>query len=112
VSVTLMIYLFGKPGMELGEGEEVTAEQLRALGDDLRGRLHETAEIVEKLTGTGWEAQMTLYDVLLSHPYITTAVQAEEKLHELGIDPEKVCLDEWEDEEEDVEGEGPPPDDE
>ena len=48
-------------------------------------------------------------------PYICTAVQAEEKLHELGIDPEKLCIDEWEDEEEfdeEVEGEGEetPPD--
>jgi hypothetical protein len=107
VSVTLTIYLFGKPGMELEEGAEVTPEQLRALGDDLRARLHETAEVVEKLTNAGWQAEMLLYDVMFSHPYVTSAVQAEEKLHELEIDPDKLCIDEWEDEEEGwEEGEG------
>jgi hypothetical protein len=51
---------------------------------------------------------MMLYDISLSHPYITTAVQAEEKLQDLGIDPERVWIDEWPDEDEeefDLEGE-------
>jgi hypothetical protein len=98
-----MLSLFGKPGQELEEGEEVTDRQLRALGDDLRNRLHEAAEIVEKLTGAGWEAQMTLYDVMLSHPYVTTEAQARDKLEDLGIDPESVFIEEWNDEEEDEE---------
>ena len=100
MSVMLMMYLFGKPGQELDEGEEVTPQQLRALAEDLHGRLTEAADIVEKLTAAGWEAQMTLYDVSLAHPYITTAAQAEEKLLNLGIDPKLVAIDEWEDEEE------------
>src|SRR4051812_30222392 len=77
--VTIMLYLFGKPGVELREGEDVTPEELRALGDDLKERLTSAAEIVEKLTGAGWDAQMTLYDILLSHPYIDTEPQAAEK---------------------------------
>ena len=104
MSVTLMMYLFGKPGQELDEGEEVTPQQLRSLAEGLHGRLTEAADIVEKLTAAGWDAQMTLYDVCLSHPYISTAAQAEEKLLDLGIDPQLVAIDEWEDEEED---EGP-----
>jgi hypothetical protein len=100
MAVTLMMFLFGKPGQELNEGGEVTPEELRDLGRNLHERLDEAAAIVEKLTGAGWEAQMTLYDVFLSHPYITTAVQAEQQLQNLGIDPEHVCIDEWEDEEE------------
>jgi hypothetical protein len=104
MSVTLTMHLYGKPGWELDEGEEVTPRQLRDLAEDLHGRLKEAADIVEKLTDAGWEAQMTLYDVCLSHPYINTAAQAEEKLLDLGIDPKRVAIDEWEDEEE---GEGP-----
>jgi hypothetical protein len=100
MGVTLMLFLFGKPGQELDEGEEVTAAQLRALGQSLQERLQETADIVEKLTGRGWEAQMALYDVFLSHPYISTAAQAEAQLQDLGIDPERVTIDEWEDEDE------------
>lgn len=104
--VTIMLYLFGKPGVELREGEDVTPEELRALGDDLKERLTSAAEVVEKLTGAGWDAQMTLYDILLSHPYIDTEAQAAEKLEELGIDSSRVHIDEWEDEEgEWIEGE-------
>jgi hypothetical protein len=100
MTVTIMLHLFGKPGHELEEGGEVMPRQLRDLGRDLRVRLEEAANIVEKLTGAGWDAQMSLYDVILSHPYIDTQVQAEEKLRDLGIDPERVCIDEWEVEEE------------
>jgi hypothetical protein len=106
------MHLFGKPGWELNEGEEVTPEQLRALADDLHARLTEAADVLEKLTAAGWDAQMTLYDVFLSHTYITTAAQAEEKLLDLGIDPKLVAIDELEDEEEvedvdeEFEGEG------
>jgi hypothetical protein len=100
MSVTLTMHLFGKPGWELNEGEEVTPQQLRALAEDLHGRLTGAADALEKLTAAGWDAQMTLYDVFLSHRYITTAAQAEEKLLDLGIDPKLVAIDELEDEEE------------
>jgi hypothetical protein len=98
MAVTLMLYLFGKPGVELHEGGEVTPKELRDLADDLHARLAEAAEIVEKLTGAGWEAEMTLYDVMMSHPYVESAVQAEAILHDLGIEPGKVYVDEWEEE--------------
>jgi hypothetical protein len=104
--VTIMLHLFAKPGQELNEGEEVTPDQLRALGQSLQERLTEAGDIVEKLTGTGWEAQMALYDVILSHPYFHTEAQVAEKLTELGIDPESVFIDEWEDEEEEFLEEG------
>jgi len=104
MAVTLMLYLFGKPGVELHEGEEVTPQELRDLAEDLSGRLREAADIVEKLTANGWDAQMTLYDIMFAHPYIETSVQAEEKLHDLGIDPEKVHI-EWLDEEDDLDEE-------
>lgn len=99
MAVFLMLPLFGKPGQELNEGGDVTPKELRELAEDLRERLTEAADIVEKLTGAGWEAQMGLYDIHLSHPYIGTAAHAEERLESLGIDPEKVFIEELEDEE-------------
>jgi hypothetical protein len=58
-------------------------------------------DLVERLTGAGWEARMGLHDVSLTHPYIETATHVAEKLAELGIDPERVAVEEWtEDEEE------------
>jgi len=100
MSVQIMIFLFGKPGQELDEGGEVTALQLRELGKILHARLDEAAEIVSKLEGSGWEAQLTLYDVVLCHPYLNTRTAAEEQLDKLGIDPESVTIDEWDDEDE------------
>jgi hypothetical protein len=100
MSVSLSLFLYGKPGQELDEGGEVTPEQLRALGKELHARLEQAAEIVEKLSGAGWEVQMGLYDVFLSHPYLNTAAAVEEKLQDLGIDPTSVNIDEWEDEDE------------
>ncbi|MBV9125354.1 MAG: hypothetical protein JO112_18520, partial [Planctomycetes bacterium] len=80
MTTCLILPLFGKPGQELNEGAEVTPRELRALAQDLQARLLEAANLVEKLTGAGWEAQMGLYDILLSHPYIETAAHTEEKL--------------------------------
>jgi hypothetical protein len=102
MAVTLIVPLFGKPGQELNEGGEVTAPQLRDLADDLQARLREAADIVEKLTAAGWETEMTLYDIMLSHPYVTTEVQAQAKLDDLGIDPERVHIEEWPDEEDEI----------
>jgi hypothetical protein len=98
MSVFVSIWLFGKPGHELNEGEPVTTEQLRALADELHERLHDTANIVEKLTGAGWEAHMALYDIHFSHPYLNTKTGVEEQFLSLGIDLDRVCIDEWEDE--------------
>jgi hypothetical protein len=94
----LSLFLFGKPGQELEEGGQVTPTELRALGKALHARLEQAADIVEKLDGAGWEVQMGLYDLFLTHPYLNTAAAVEEKLHDLGINPEHVSIDEWDDE--------------
>ena len=99
MAVTAMIWLFGKPGHELEEGGEVTGQQIRDLGTHLNDRLQEVGDIVDKLTGAGWEAQVALYDVILSHPYVRTETEARTRLDDLGIDPDKVAI--FEDEEED-----------
>jgi hypothetical protein len=96
----LSLFLFGKPGQELEEGGGVTPTELRGLGKALHARLEEAADIVEKLEGAGWEVQMGLYDVFLTHPYLDSAAAVEEKLRDLDIDPEHVSIDEWPDEDE------------
>jgi hypothetical protein len=103
MAVWLSMWLFGKPGQELREGEDVSPEELRALAADMQGRLTLAADVVEKLTGSGWSAHMALYDVHFTHPYINSQVQAEEHLLKLGIDPDVVFIDEFEDEEEEYE---------
>jgi hypothetical protein len=100
MSVLIMLFMYRKPGEELNEGEEVTGAQLRDLGRDLSERLHAAADIVDKLTATGWSAQMALYDIFLSHPYVHTEVEARSRLDSLGIDPDSVFIDEFEDEDE------------
>jgi hypothetical protein len=106
MSVTVSLFLFGKPGQELDEGDEVTPAQLRRLAADLHDRLSWAAETVEKMTGAGWEAEMSLYDIFLHHPYLTTQAAVEQKLLDLGIDLEQLHIDEWPDEDEEECDEG------
>jgi hypothetical protein len=110
VSVSVNLWLFGKPGHELNEGEEVQADQIRALAQSMHERLVQAADIVEKLTGAGWEAQMGLYDVMLYNPYVRTEADVRIRLDDLGIDPDEVSIlefegDEEEDEFDELEGE-------
>jgi hypothetical protein len=100
MSVSLSLFLYFKPGQELNEGGEVTPAELRALGKELHARLEEAADVVEKLGNAGWEIQMGLYEIYMHHPYLTTAAAVEEQLQNLGIDPERVCIDEDPDEDE------------
>jgi hypothetical protein len=111
VSVSVTLWLFGKPGHELSEGEEITAEQIRDLAQGMKERLEQAADIVEKLTGAGWEAQMGLYDVMLYNPFVRTEADVRTRLDGLGIDPDEVSILEFEgeddeDEFDELEGEG------
>jgi hypothetical protein len=99
MSVLVSLWLFGKPGQELNEGGEVTADEVRALARDLSAHLEHVADILDKMTRAGWDAQMALYDIMLSHPYVRTESEARSRLDELGIDPDEVSLMEFEDEE-------------
>jgi hypothetical protein len=107
VSVSVTLWLFGKPGHELNEGEEVCADQIRALAQGMKERLEQAADIVEKLTGAGWEAQMGLYDVMLYNRFVRTEADVRTRLDGLGIDPDEVAILEFEgeDDEEEFEGE-------
>ena len=105
MSVSVSLWLFGKPGHELNEGEEIHADAIRALAQSMQERLVLAADIVEKLTGAGWEAQMGLYDVMLYNPYVRTEADVRTRLDGLGIDPDEVSILEFEgeDDEEDFE---------
>ncbi len=107
MSVSVTLWLFGKPGHELNEGEDVNAEQIRTLAQGMKERLDQAAAIVEKLTGAGWEAQMGLYDVMLYNRFVRTEADVRTRLDDLGIDPDEVSILEFEgeDDEEEFEGE-------
>jgi hypothetical protein len=53
MSVLATLWLFGKPGHELREGEEITGPEIRALAECMHERLKLAADIVEKMTGAG-----------------------------------------------------------
>jgi hypothetical protein len=103
VSVSVTLWLFGKPGHELNEGEDVHADAIRALAQSMKERLEQAADIVEKLTGAGWEAQMGLYDVMLYNPYVRTEADVRTRLDDLGIDPDEVSILEFEGDEDEEE---------
>jgi hypothetical protein len=110
MSVTISLWLFGKPAHELNaEGEAVEPDQIRALAEELHGRLSAVAGALEKLTAAGWEGSVALYDIHLSHRYINTEADARAKVEDLGLDPELFSYLEWEDEEEEMEEFGEDP---
>jgi hypothetical protein len=98
--VDVGIFLWHKPGEELGEGEPLTAERLRQRAAQLQSHLQQVAAILEKLGAAGWSAATGLYDVRLTHPRVTTANQALDYLAKLGVDPDGVYIDEFDEGEE------------
>src|SRR5262249_30708294 len=98
--VTVSLYLFGKPAVELDkEGESIEAADVRALAEGLHARLTAAADAIDKLGANGWEATMALYDVMLSHPYIDSEADARGRIEDLGLNPDDFFYMEFEDEE-------------
>jgi hypothetical protein len=98
--ISIMMHLFSKPAIELGkEGEPIDAADVRLLADELHSRLRSAADAMDCLTGKGWDAQMALYDVILSHPYIDSEADARDRIEDLGLNPDDFCYLECEDEE-------------
>lgn len=103
--ISIMMHLFSKPAIELDkEGEAIDAADVRRLAEDLHNRLRAAADALECLTSKGWEAQMALYDVILSHSYIDSEADARGRIEDLGLNPDDFCY--LECEEEEWEGEG------
>lgn len=93
----ISIHLFGKPEWELGDA--CTPKDLQSKGDELKARLYEIADAVQKLTANGWDCQMALYDLLLYKSVPKTV--AEKELKKLGINQELCQLMDEESDEED-----------
>src|SRR5262249_53950009 len=87
VGVNVCLPLFGNAGHELEEGAALGGEQLRTLGGELRERLRQAAEALDKLQAAGWSATVAMYDALLAHAAVQTRAEAERRLRELDIDP-------------------------
>jgi hypothetical protein len=97
--VLISLPLFGTAREELAERDEIniTAEDLRALGQVVQARLEYAAAVVEKLAAAGWDA-FQAPDFIGPGSFIVwlldgvaTEAQAEALLRDLGIDPETVC---------------------
>ena len=91
-TVCFHIFLFGKPEWEFEK--EISPETIKSKGDELKERLHEVAEDLQKLRNNGWHYELCLYDIMLTKS--TSMAAAKKELSELGINEE---LDEFEDEE-------------
>jgi hypothetical protein len=102
MTVELMIYLFGKPAWELedleGDLPENYSDKLRQLGEELKARLHEIAEVFDKLIKNGWQPHGTLYDINFLKD--VSMKEAENELKKLGLQDYIENLTELEEEEE------------
>ena len=87
---SINIYLFGKPGWEFAS--EVTSETIRLKGDELKARLYEVADNLQKLCDNGWKYEFGLYDIMLTKNISKAAAKRE--LAKLGIEEEIIEFDE------------------
>jgi hypothetical protein len=92
------LFLFGKPAWEIedleGELNFKTLEEIYALGKELNERLQWVARIARELLNHGWDAYGTLYDI--DFYKLVPFEVAEKELKELGLDPDKLGLEEEE----------------
>jgi hypothetical protein len=103
MGVTVCLPLFGNPGHELEEGARAKSQDLRILADGLHDRLLKAAETLDKLTADGWTAQVAMFDLIVSHPQMSTKEGVEQRLRSLEIDPEPFLIIEDVEDEEDGE---------
>ncbi|MFH0715064.1 MAG: hypothetical protein V1847_04690 [Candidatus Diapherotrites archaeon] len=90
-TVTISLYLFGKPEWEFGD-KKFGPKVIQSKGNELNARLHEIADNLQKLSANGWEYELCLYDISLWKNCSKTA--AEKELRSLGIREEVVELEE------------------
>ncbi len=92
MGVTICLPLFGNPGHELEEGGPATSQNIRALADALRDRLVQAALTLDKLIADGWSAQVAMFDLIVSHPQMSTKADVERRLRSLEINPEPFLI--------------------
>ena len=90
MGVTVSMPLFGAPCHELEEA--VSSKQLRELADSLRDRILAAADILDRLSADGWKSQPAMFELLLSHPRVSTREQAEKKLRAIGVNPQQMMI--------------------
>ncbi|HZX19412.1 MAG TPA: hypothetical protein VFF13_00165 [archaeon] len=83
-TASINIYLFGKPEWEFGE--KINPEILKSKGNELKARLHEIGNNLQKLCDNGLEYDLSLYDIMLTKN--TSKIAAEKELRKLGINEE------------------------
>lgn len=93
---TIDIWLFGKPEWEM-DFDEATPQDIKDLGESLRGRLCRISEIVEKLENNGWRRSAGLYNLYL-HKNIKKELVGKE-LEKLGIGEKEVNIEDFGEEE-------------
>jgi hypothetical protein len=92
MGVTVCLPLFGAAGQELQEGEEIKGQHVRELSAALGERLLEAADLLDRLATAGWSARVAIYDAILTVKGVETRAEAERRLRELGIDPERFMI--------------------
>jgi hypothetical protein len=92
MGVTICLPLFGPPGRELDEGSPLIGQQLRNLATELHERLHNAADILDRLAAADWSTRVAMYDVILSRPGVETKEDAVGRLAELGMTAEEFII--------------------
>ncbi len=92
----ICLHLFGKPEWEI-DLEKAQPNDISSLGEELRDRLKEISNILEKLEKNGWERSAALYDIMLFKDI--TKKEAEKELKTLGLDIKLLNIEEFEPEE-------------
>jgi hypothetical protein len=103
MGVTVTLPLFGAAGQEVEEGQPVRGKQLRDLAESLGERLRAAADLVDRLSGAGWSARVSLCDVIFSSAAVQSRADAEHRLRDAGVDPELFVIFEDVEEDEDLE---------
>lgn len=104
--VSISIWLFGKPEWEISDKMDITKSQtFKDLGNELKARMDEKGEIIDKLVADGWNLELCLYDIHACRDGLKT-IDVENHLKGLGIDPDMVSVNEfynedWDEDEED-----------
>jgi|SRR3989338_848385 len=102
-TTNISIYLYGKPSWELDiEGKNnLDPEMFKRHGEDLRWRMYEVAETLDKLQTAGWDLA-ECYGALYSLEFYKdiTEKEAKKQLNQLGIKTNLIHIEEWDGEEE------------
>ncbi len=90
--VRCRLHLFFSPGWELGEGEAVGADEVRALGDALAERCRRSADAQAALAARGWSFRVGRYELVASKPCGRATAMAD--FLRAGLDPVALSLEE------------------